>query len=389
MDNAEIEYFIRELQREEFQFKKGMVDFRNQPKMRWWRGVLGRFRYGLFVLRSFVDYLQLLLLVAFREDLVRRSRIVYTARNLCVMKGGKLQDRVVRPLFRDGIIFINHSKEYRIDTINGSRVYNLGGVVKVGARFLFRSNSALMRTFRSYRMVNDSVLRHLDGGEVFTLCYYDMNGLSLVFSKHRSRMRLCEVQHGSIVNYPPYAKPAPTLVADVFFVKNRQTVDYLRGHLCRGFNPEYQLIPYPKVDRSEVPGIHVFYASTVEFNGLHPVFTSFLCNNCFRDLHVIVRLHPREREKEPLYRKQLLESGVEFEFDRSENWLTGNLIKNMIVVSPWSSTIEDAFDNGFYTVIIDSVGQERYRHLLEHSNRCVYSDDLGKTLRAVYGEFCG
>lgn len=379
MNNIEIEIYLNELQRSEFEFKNknNAISINSiTPKK---ADNLRLFKVLLFIIRSMVDYCQLLYKLRFSRSSFSGKRFVFTARNLCTEADGFLEDRIVKPLFSDNVVWINHSKEYFLDQINRSKVYNVGGVVKFLSLCRNISASRLMQIFLAYRMVNDSLVRNLDNNEVYTLCYYDLNGLSLAFSSHREKFRLFEVQHGSIINYPPYVMPSPIQIADVFYVKNRPTIEFLKNHLCKGYDPEYRLIPYPKCDRTYVPGIHLFYASTVEFNGLHPVFMNFLANNIEEKLHLIVRLHPREREKEHVFHDQLSKYDVDFEFDRSENWLVGNEITNMIVVSPWSSAIEDAYDNGFTAIIIDPVGKKRYSHLLDNK-RCFYSDDLAKTL---------
>ena len=101
-----------------------------------------------------------------------------------------------------------------------------------------------------------------------------------------------------------------------------------------------------------------------------------------KDLHVVVRLHPREREKEQIFAEELSQYEVQYDFDHSKNWLEGNKINNLIVISPWSSTLEDAYDNGFTSVTIDQVGKERYKHLLD-GIRFFYSDNLVKTLSEI------
>ncbi|HAW08139.1 MAG TPA: hypothetical protein DCW42_03070, partial [Bacteroidetes bacterium] len=77
--------------------------------------------------------------------------------------------------------------------------------------------------------------------------------------------------------------------------------------------------------------------------------------------------------------EQINKFHIKYTFDDSENWLVGNPIKNLIVISPWSSSIEDSYDNGFITIIIDPVGKERYKHLIDNK-RCFYSDNIFKTL---------
>lgn len=376
MTTRQIEKYLIKLQREEFEFKnQNSAVATNEPADQE-KGLLRLVKVGWFIMRSLLDFTSLLLKLRLSSSFFEGKRFVFTARNLCTELDGKLEDRVVKPLFQDDIVFVSHSKEYYLHQINGFRVYNVGGVVKLLSLVSNRGQSRLMRIFLAYRAVNNAIVRLLRSNEVYTLCYYDLNGLSLAFSNHREKMKLCEVQHGSIINYPPYVKPSPIQIADVFYVKNQETVEYLKSHLCRDYDAEYKLIPYPKTQLKFVPGMHIFYASTVEFNGLHPVFKKFLAENEDGDLHVIVRLHPREQDKEELFRKQLSKYNINYEFDRSKNWIEGNTIKNLIVVSPWSSTIEDSCDNGFTTIVIDSVGKERYAHLID-GVQCFFSEDLG------------
>lgn len=379
MTDVEIEKYLIELQRDEFDFKNqnnavAANELEDQEK-----DLFRSVKVGWFIFRSLLDFTSLLLKLRFEPTFSEGKRFVFTARNLCTEMNGELEDRIVKPLFQDNIVFISHSKEYYLRQINGEKVYNIGGMVKLLSLVRNRNSSRLMRIFIAYRSVNDAIAKRLNGNGVFTLCYYDLNGLSLAFSNYRKNMKLGEVQHGSIVNYPPYVKPSPIPIADVFYVKNQETIDFLKSHLCLNHKLEYELIPYPEAQLEFVPGTHVFYASTIEFNGLHPVFKEFLSKNKDENLHVIVRLHPREREKEALFKEQLSKYNINSEFDRSKNWIEGNKIKNLIVVSPWSSTIEDSYDNGFATLVIDPVGKERYAHLMD-GKRCFYSDDLGTTL---------
>ena len=373
----EIEAYIHELQTDELIFKnqKSEININNNRNSNLARDI-SLIKHIVF---SIIDFISLFIFVRINMGGIKNKKIVYTAKNFCTEKNGVLEDRIVKPLFTENILFINQSKEIRLKRVNNQKVYNLGGLVKLKSHLFYRKQSRLMRIFSSYRSVNDSIIKHLTGSELYMLWFYDLNSLSLVFSKHRDHIKLIEVQHGSIINYPPYVKPAPVKIADLFYVKNQPTIEYLKSHLCLNHPSEYKLIPYPKGDRKHVPGIHILYASTVEFNGLHPVFKDFLARNVRPDLNVIVRLHPRERDKEVLFTEQLNKYNVSFEFDHSKNWLEGNAIENLIVVSPWSSTLEDAYDNGFIAMTIDMVGRERFKHLIDNV-KFFYSDDLSSTL---------
>jgi len=167
-------------------------------------------------------------------------------------------------------------------------------------------------------------------------------------------------------------------------VKNEPTIHYLQEHLCKNFTCQYKIIPYPKKEMSYQEGIHILYASTVDFNGFHPAFIRFLATNKHSNLHLKIRLHPRERtpEKELLFREELEKYAVNYTFDNSKNWVEANSIQNLIVISPWSSCIEDAYDNNLKSIVIDKAGQERYKHLID-GKMCYFSEDIEKTILEI------
>jgi hypothetical protein len=376
MKLTKIENYIRDLIEDERKFKNYpgsnlTYESDNDEK----RATILKFVIFLpFLTRSCIDVLLLYFLLRFTKKSIRNKKIVYTERSFCKHVEGKLRDRIYEPIFTEDIIFINYSKEIQLKKINEQKVYNIGGLVKA-LSYIFRNKTKLLNLFQSYMTVNNLIIKNLKGMNVYSCLFYSMNGLSLVFSKYRNNVRLIEIQHGSIINYPPYTKPAPLKIADVFYVKNEPTIEYLKTHLNKRFPAEYNLIPYPKVDREFLPGVHLLYASTIEFNGLHPVIKEFLKKNQRTDIHLIIRLHPREREREAYFIEQLKQYKIDFRFDHFENWLTGNKIKNLIVISPWSSCIEESYDNGFFTIIIDPVGRQRFNYLLD-DKRCFYSHNL-------------
>lgn len=376
MDNNRLQKYLEELMFDEEEFKNKNNAVSSNREVSKERGFQEFVKQCVFFVKSLFDFFSLILLVTLFRHKILDRRFVFTAKNFSVTINGQLEDRIIKPLFDDDrIVFVNHSKEFYLQSLNGLRVYNIGGVVWFCSKVFFVGHSLMMKLFFAHRLVNDSFIKFLSGNEIYTLCYYDLNGMALVFSRYRESFKLVEIQHGSIVNYPPYVKPSPVRIADVFYVKNTPTAEYLKTHLCLNYPSEFRLIPYPERSCEYEPGVHILYASTVEFNGLHPVFKAFLANHKIEDLHVIVRLHPRERDKESVFAHQLSKYVVRYEFDRSKNWLEGNRIKNLIVVSPWSSSIEDSYDNGFITITIDPVGQERFHHLID-GVKCFYTDNL-------------
>ena len=55
---------------------------------------------------------------------------------------------------------------------------------------------------------------------------------------------------------------------------------------------------------------------------------------------------------------------------------------NLIVISPWSSTLEDAYDNNFVAITIDKVGKKRYSHLINNKN-FFFSDNIYETIKII------
>jgi len=274
LKKEQIEQYIKELRVSNIKFDSQLGDevFKNTKEV---NPVLQKIKVLGFIVLSFFDFL-ILKFVLFIPK-YRNKKIVYTTPRFTTTVNGVVEDRILKPLFIDHILFINHSLENRIQRINNQKVYNIGGVVKVLS--FFRKESALtMRNFYAYQKVNKWLLNKLVGKEIYFILYYDLNSLSIILSDYRNHLKLIEVQHGSMINYFPYLKKAPLKIIDVFYVKNQPTIDFLKENACEGYDCEYRLIPYPAHNRALKPGKHILYASTVELNGIHPEFLKFLNN---------------------------------------------------------------------------------------------------------------
>jgi len=379
MNLKEIEEYITEIQEQERKCRNqtpsiiiGETKVRHSLKVR---------DIALF-LNSVLDLIKLLILLKFRRNVALTKRIVYTGTGSLQVVNGKFEDRIVKPLFSENIIFINSQKSTRIRKINNQNVYNIGSLIKPLSLFYNKDLSHKMRVFKAYMTINDLVIRQLAGNEVYVICLWEMNTLSLVFSNYRSKIKLIKIQHGSMINYPPYVKPAPIKVADLIYVKSQSTIDFLNTHLCLFYPTEYALLPYPPKSSTFVPGIHLLYASTIEINGLHPVFASYLEHNKDPQIHVLIRLHPREREKRVEFERAVKNFIGKFEFDDSKSWIESNKISNLIVISPWSSILEEAADNGVTAITVDRVGKNRFRHLINNKT-FFFSENLTETIQEI------
>ncbi|WP_026976485.1 hypothetical protein [Flavobacterium tegetincola] len=334
------------------------------------------------IVTSFKDLFLLITRLVFNRS--KKFNFVYTGEGICLKVDGVYRDRIVEPLHLSNLIYINRGRDTIIDWVNGVKVYNIGGLVKLFSfvyKFLGKKN---YNVYYSYKIINKFILKFAKYPNVYSLLYYNLNGLSLVFSSCRKTFNLIEVQHGTIINFPAYAIHSEIKIADKFYVKNSKTIDYLKQHLNKNFpRIEYEILPYAQSNALHKDGKYILYASTVEFNGIHPVFSAYLQQvKQTENVTVFIRLHPREKSKIELFKIQVQSTKAKIIFDDSRNWLESNRIKNLIVVSPWSSVIEDAVDNNFRTIIIDKIGKERFAYLIDDRN-VIFASNFLKLSKAI------
>lgn len=334
------------------------------------------------VIVSTKDIISLFFRLTFNRS--TKFRFIYTGVGLCKQEGDQYNDRILHTISLENVIYINRSKETIINRVNGYKAYNIGGAVKLISVLLKFIGRKHLCTYFSYKIINDFILGLANKPIVYSLLYYNLNGLSLVFSKHRKNFKLIEVQHGSMINFPTYRTPSEIKIADVFYVKNQETVTYLRQHLNQNFpDIEYDLLTYPKSNAVFKEGKYILYASTIEFNGIHPVFMDYLNQVTeIENVTIFIRLHPREKNKVQFFKNQIKNVKANVIFDESKNWLESNTIKNLIVVSPWSSVIEDAADNHYKAIIIDEIGKKRFEHLIDHTH-VIFAKDVSQLLEVV------
>jgi len=317
---------------------------------------------------SLIDFFLLTILLFNSKFVKEKVSVVYTTANLCSFQNNKYSERIIQNIEIEKRVYINQGREKIIKKIDGYKVYNLGGIAKLFS-FVFCFMDKQNKLLKAYHLVNNFVLFFLNGKNVYLLCHYDLNGISVVFSKHRQKINLIEVQHGGMINYPAYSSPSKVKIADTFIVKNAQTIEYLKSHLNKNFiDVSYTLLPYPKVVKVKKKGVHFLYASTVEIGGLYASFLEYLKIHAAVSATISIRLHPRELKNKSIFEEQIRGIKNDIIFDDSKCWLTHNNIENLIVISPWSSIIEEAFDNSFKVIILDVLGKDRYDYLIDNEN---------------------
>jgi hypothetical protein len=372
MNLFEIEQYINNLESDSKYFFS-ISEKQNTSRI----GFINRFRFLKIVIFSFFDFIMLLAKITIDKEYAVKMNFVFIGNHFCILEKGKYQSRFVKTVLSENIVFVNHGKEHYINCIDDRKVYNVGILVKIVGLILYKKKNNNTKNFMSHTFINNFILRKLTNTNVFTLCHYDANGLSLVFSKYRTQFKLIEIQHGSIINFYPYQKPVNFNIIDMFYVRNLKTIVFLKSHLARNYEANYELIPCVKASLIKKEGTHILYASTIETNGFHPNFISFLENQESNNLNLIIRLHPREKENKSIFENEIKKHNLSYSFDDSKNWLESNDIENLIVVSPWSSIIEEAVDNQYKTIIIDEIGRKRFVDLIDNKI-CFFTENLNE-----------
>ena len=340
-----------------------------------------------FILCSVYDVLHIYIQFNIFPKSIKHTSIVYTAPNFCTHgKSGNSKDRITHGVCGDKVIYINYSKESLLRKIDGNRVINTGGVAKLLMLTIFRSKEKVIAASLAYRMVNDLYLKKLQGNDVYTLCHYDYNGWALIASRYRFSFKLIEVQHGSMINYPPYQKATKIPIPSAFYVKNTRTSEYLKVHFCKHNNADYFLLPLHARNSELIDSTRILYISSLECNGLHSVVVEFLKHFPPSETEIFIRLHPRERNKEGYFRNQLKQLGINGTFDQSDNWIDGNKVAKLFVITPWSSVVEEAIELDYPVIIIDPGGKKRFQHLID-DEKCFYAatpKEINKVVMAYH-----
>lgn len=311
------------------------------------------------------------------------SSIVFVAKNLV------LYEKHLATMDLGRTLFIGYHQTEILDSFLDNRVLNIGLLVGMAKR-LTRRERSMLGDARLFSRIHRCIRPLMSGSRVFIPCYYDANGLALIMSDRRDLYEVIEVQHGGICNFEPYTRPVPFRVADRILVADNRTADYLKHHLCSRVPVEIDLMESEKpecVQRvdNEIPVI--LYCSSIEVGGVHEGFLSFLtsCDDKARP-RLRVRLHPRELDRKDLFKDQLGDAGWDFDFDDSPDWLAGNPFVRLVVVTPWSSVVEEGVREGIRVVILDEFGRERFRDLID-DRTCWYEDGGGLGLAQALKSF--
>lgn len=323
-----------------------------------------------------------MIILLFRLNSIRKNKtsIYYTHTSFIRQNQNNFEDILYKELFtKNNLIIISYDRYNYYKRISNFKVYNLGNVVRILQKISIIERKTNQFNLNNWLFVNEIICKKLNGNDVYIPAYSNETGFSLVFNRYRKNFKLIEIQHGSVINYPPYSFVSEMPLVDTFYYRNESSKLFLEKNLfakiavtLKPLKPETSNF-LPSTSRTEM-----LYISSYEYDMIHPVFEEFLRNkpdNCF----VKIRLHPRQLPLEENFKKKLTELNCNFEIDKSKMWYS-TIPYNTIVVSPLSSVLEEAVNFKLKTIIIDNVGAKRYDYLIDNKI-CFYSSNIMKLLK--------
>ncbi len=275
---------------------------------------------------------------------------------------------------KENYIYISYDKYFHIKNIGGVKVYNIGIFVKLLSKLKLYKKLTWQNEFNIWYPVQNFLCKKLASNVIYIPVYSNGAGLSLVFNKYRNNYKLIEVQHGSVINYPPYSFVSNIALVNTFYYRTEEDKHFLKQKLFA--KQDVELLQINKQQISFLPEtnrIEILYINSFEFNEFHPVFKQFI-NNLPTNVFIKVRLHPRQLFLEESFSKQLEDKNVNFEIHKYSNWYE-NLASNTCIISPISSVIEEAVHLGLKVIIIDDLGAKRFKYLLNKEN-CIFTNNL-------------
>ena len=279
-------------------------------------------------------------------------------------------------LYSNNIVFITYDRFENLDELSGIKVVNLGLIVRLIELINFRqSKLRLQRTLGVWLFLNGVICKRLNGNNVFIPSYSNDLGLSLVFNRYRKNFKLIEVQHTSVINYPPYSIVANVKLVDAFYYRDKNSLDFVKKNIFRNFPVDYHRIEANEkvVLQDNVHRNEILYISSFEYSDVHPTFISYL-SQFPNDYYIKVRLHPRQLQSKVNFVRTLAQLGCNFEFQESKDWFE-DIGKNCIVVSILSSIVEESVGVGLKTIIVDELGAKRFDYLIDNK-LCFFSNKL-------------
>jgi hypothetical protein len=285
-------------------------------------------------------------------------------------------------------LIVNYHPSKITTHFHHKRVFNIGIFYNIIARVFRLFSFSDWRYLLFISNINRFLLNRTKN--VYVPCYHDFLGFSLSILKNRN-FKLIEVQHGGLIGYFPYTRNVGIEVFDIIYVDNQRTKDYLENHFLLGI-PKTQIILKKrdeslKLDKNN-NSLTLIYFSSIELNGFHPVFKKFVATFTDQNKHItganiIVRLHPRELNRINHFRMELGEISSNVEFQMSKSWKDHVYSSNLLIITPWSSIVEEAYDLGIKSVIIDEFGKKRFSSLIDNEV-CFYSENLDFYLKQYY-----
>lgn len=350
----------------DYQVKNNMSDMKDEKRV----NIVNN---GFQLFSALLDFVKLIIFLKVYKS--KKVDLFYIHTSFIRKVDNEYIDVLFDKLINSNAIMINYDRYLSYARINNTKVYNLGIIVKMLQKTNLIKRETLQTNTHNWLFLNNIICRNLNNNNIFIPAYSNEVGFSLVFNNFRNHFKLIEIQHGSVINYPPYAFVSNLKLVDVFYYKNDFSRKYLEEHLF--LIHKARMILMPKVKVQFIPKtdfIELLYISSYEHTTLHPVMSSYLESIDISSVNFRLRLHPRQQNLENNFVFLLNKIGVRYELSHTKMWYD-NLPENTYVISPLSSVIEEAIELGLKAVVIDETGFKRYKPIIDNV-KCFYTNNL-------------
>jgi hypothetical protein len=328
-------------------------------------------KMGLFFL-SFLDFI--LLNIKYVSN--NKNNFIFLTPNLI-----NYEKYFLSQPFNKNNIFINYHSTKYLAFIEKNKIYNIGILFYVITKF-FNRNIKLSSKIKNYQKFYIPKIFKYKLENVYFPSYYDLLCMSFILYEKR-HYKIIEVQHGSIIDFFPYNQISSFKLVDKVIVNNSRTIEFLKQNLYKKIEVDFEIKKSDTFNKIRLKNsnFEILYCSSIETNGFHKNFKNYISKGK-NHLKLKIRVHPREKNKIPQFIHELKSYKNSIEIDYNINWIENIQNNSLIIVTPWSSIAEEAYDLNIYIIIIDEVGKKRYNSIIDNKF-CYFSENIEETIKTI------
>ncbi len=223
--------------------------------------------------------------------------------------------------------------------------------------------------------------------KIILVCHYTISSFAILNSAIKFSIPIIEIQHGSIVNYPPYTVKLSLNefpIPDEFWSWDKESEVFAKHNL---FHSKKVILTenlwhkyWESTDQSFISDqekvlknkakIIILYTSVPELNGIPKIILQAI-ELSPSNFEWWIRLHPREKDKVNNFKSQIkrLQQKRIVQIDTPTTIPLPVVIDNInIHISSWSSSTIEVLNKNLPTIIIHEQGKARFSEYFNTSN---------------------